>query len=321
MDARAQAPEARYVHAADGVRLALTLVRPSGRPRGALLLLHGFAQNRNAFMLGKLPFRMAEIGFLVGVGELRGHGLSDRPDAWTLEDLLARDVPRLGRALEELGEGIPVHFIGHSLGGVLGYASLAGHHCWASVTGIASPLRLGRGSVLVPLAATVVRPLAWLAQRRALPIDRLLAALSGVLSIPRTGRIDGSALAWGVQRFVGLTNTAEAEPWALGEVLRMSDPESMTVFRACLEFACRRTNMFGAVDVLEAVRHARIPVASIVGGQDIFASASSVGPLGWPGQAGPRRIVVLGASAHVDLTVGERVARAVEGLVPFWEVA
>lgn len=307
--------QVRYVHARDGVRLALTVLPPVGQPRGAVLVLHGFSQNRKAFLQGKLPCALAEAGLWVAVGELRGHGRSERPRIWTIEDHLHLDLPRLAEETADLGGVERIHFLGHSMGGMLGYVSLAGEHRFVSVTTIASPLRLGRGSPLVGLAARVSQPAVWLAGEGHLPIDRFLALLARPLSV-RTG----FPLLAAVQRVLALTNPWEADPEALEEVLRSSDPESLHVFGRFLALAVARKKVIAGVDVLEAVRSTPIPVCAIVGGRDIFAPPRAVDELVRPGHAGPRRVVVLPRGAHVDLTVGPGVANAAVQLLPFWEV-
>jgi pimeloyl-ACP methyl ester carboxylesterase len=249
----------------------------------------------------------------VAVGELRGHGLSDRPRRWTLEHHLELDLPALAGAAADLGGGAP-HLIAHSMGGMLGYASLAHGLGWRSLTTIAAPVALGRGSPLVGLAARASRPAAWLARHRPVPMDWFLARLAALLSR------HPAPLGWrAVQRVLALTNPAEANPEVLREVLEESDPESMDVFRAFLEQALGGRGRLCGVDLVRAVRDAAVPVAVITGGRDIFAPPASVGPLEGAGHAGPRRFVVLRRASHVDLTVGRRVARTLQALVGFLE--
>lgn len=316
------AEEVRYVHASDGTRLSATILRPEGRCRGVFLLVHGFSQNRKAFLQGHLPWTLARAGFTAIVGELRGHGRSDRPSKWSVEDHLLRDLPSLKKLAEVMGEGRPVHYLGHSMGGVLGFASLAEGLGWASVTGLAAPLELGRGSPLVGAAARLVTPLVWLAGDRRVSMDRFLAALSGFLAWP-----SAPLPVRAVQRLLALANPNAADPIAIREVLRSSDPESMEVFRAFLRSArgletraSARTGGASAAKPLEVrVRGATIPLAAVVGGLDIFAPPPSVRLLLTGKHAGPRRVVSLPRASHVDLTVGEDVARTVEGLIPFLE--
>ena len=313
--------EVLYVHADDGVRLALTVYTPSPldtpKYRGAVLMMHGFSQNRNAFLLGAMPRVLADAGMFVAVAELRGHGLSERPQAWTLEDHLRFDLPVFARAVSELCQGVPLHLVGHSMGGMLAFASLAGAHSWASVTGIGAPLELGRGSPLVKLAARLVQPFARFAPDRPIPVHRLLASLAGPLS-----RAEPQILLRGLQRIVALTNPRVSPPDALRAVLESGDPESLHIFRDLLDAAVRgRALTLGDVELESAVRQAEIPVAAVVGGQDLFAAPSGVRAFLHGHHAGPRRVVSLPEASHVDLSVAEVAARAVLGLLPFLERA
>ncbi len=310
------AEELSFVSASDGTRLSLVLLAPeSSSPRGVMLLVHGFSQNRCAFLHGAIPAALRRAGFWVAVGELRGHGLSERPGTWTLGDHLRLDLPALTQALTSRFARYPVHLVGHSMGGMIGFASLAEPHCWASVTGIGAPLLLGKGSPLLGAAAWLLRPVMECLPGQLVPVDQLLKALSGPLSSP-TG---GWALL-GLQRLVALTNPYVSNPAVLRQVLRASEPESIHVFRDFLRVATRRCALsFGDVEVEPAVRNATIPVAAVVGGMDIFASPSGVDPLVEGKHAGPRRIELLPQASHVDLSVSESAADAIVDLLPFLE--
>lgn len=304
------APSVRAVRTRDGVRLALEERGPVGPD--VVLLVHGFSQNHAAFALGRLPDRLVEAGFRVALAELRGHGRSERPHRWTLEDHLFRDLPALLGALE----ADRIHYVGHSMGGMLGFASLGLDRGLASVTGLAAPLALGAGSPLVPLAARVVKPVAARARPARIPMDRLLGALAHPLGW------EGAPLPVRVaQRVLGLASPGSGDGARVRTVLGVSDPESPAVFAQFLGQCGGRTTRLCGVDLSAAVRGASVPVAAVVGSHDIFAPPRSVGPLTQPGHAGPRRVVVLQGAAHVDLTVGARVAAAVVGLRRFWEVA
>ena len=106
----------------DGQQLALWRVRPSGASRGAVFLLHGLGANRFAFHWPERSFAafLAAEGFDAYVGELRGAGESAPGlTSWDFHDYLEYDVPAfLERARESSGHA-RVHFVGHSMGGIL----------------------------------------------------------------------------------------------------------------------------------------------------------------------------------------------------------
>ena len=161
----------------DGVRLALHRYRAHHRYRAQyrdraegerrsnpILCCHGLAANRLAFDVGavSLAGHLARRGFEVFVLELRGHGLSERPRwGWSFDDYLERDLPAAFEAVLRRTGASRLHFIGHSMGGLLGYARLssaAGR--LASVTTVGSSLNYSAGSgfrSLLPLTGVLGR--------------------------------------------------------------------------------------------------------------------------------------------------------------------
>ena len=69
------------------------------------------------------------------------------------------------------------------------------------------------------------------------------------------------------------------------------------------------------VDLQRAVSAAKIPIAAVVGGRDIFAGPKSVDAI--RDGAGPRRVIHLEEAAHVDVTIGRSAARLVDELWSF----
>jgi predicted alpha/beta hydrolase len=117
------------VAAADGVAVALHRVGPGTRRRcPPLLLAPGTFSTRLFWLGGKgqgVAHDLARRGFDPWIVEFRGHGASDRPASWTLEDWIRLDAPAaVAGVLEATGEE-GVVWIGHSAGGVVG-AGFAG---------------------------------------------------------------------------------------------------------------------------------------------------------------------------------------------------
>lgn len=307
MSSRPRARE-RRLRTADGVELArLELGAPAS---DAVLLVHGFSQNRQAFLRGEIPDRLVKAGFQVVLAELRGHGASERPVSWGLAEHLHFDLPALLGSIE----ADRVHYVGHSMGGMLGYAALGHGLPIASMTGLAAPLALGTGAPLVRLAALGVG-LAMLAPwRRSVRVDLLLKALSGPLA-DREASVPLRA----VQRLFGLANPRRIDGARIQSVLAASDSESVQVFRELLRMGRSERSVLAGVDLVAAVRAAPVPVAAVMGARDVLAPPASVRALEAPGQSGPRRLVVLPAGAHVDLSLGGEVAAAIVGLEKFWK--
>ena len=108
----------------------LSVARTRGEaPRAAVLLIHGFAQNRFAWQLPgrSFPKYLAAQGYDVFNLELRGHGRSR--DLGTslprrFEEYVEHDVPAALELIAQLGHR-RVFIVGHSLGGAIAYASAA----------------------------------------------------------------------------------------------------------------------------------------------------------------------------------------------------
>lgn len=120
--------------AADGVELALHRVLPEGPTRPVpLLLVPGTFTNRE-FWLGARGEGFAGVlagaGFDTWVLEHRGHGSSDRPPRWTMDDWIALDAPAAAELVLRQSGAERFFWVGHSAGGAVGAAysgsSLAG---------------------------------------------------------------------------------------------------------------------------------------------------------------------------------------------------
>jgi len=110
-------PERRsaYLRGVGGVRIFYR-VWEAAEPRGRLLAVHGLGEHSGRF--AQAARVLAGRGWSVCALDQRGHGRS-----WGLRghaprlDHLIRDVDRLRRRCG--GEGVPIHLLGHSLGGLV----------------------------------------------------------------------------------------------------------------------------------------------------------------------------------------------------------
>lgn len=151
--------EIHFVTTQDGWRLACSRYRPSeASERLPVLLCHGLGSNHTTFDMAaecSLARFLAEEGYDVWAIDLRGHGKSEIPSffndkryGWSFDDYLLKDLPAaVEHILKETGQA-RFHWIGHSMGGVLLYATLSrlGGARIASGCAVASGLDYGRSS-------------------------------------------------------------------------------------------------------------------------------------------------------------------------------
>lgn len=117
------------------VELALTRLGRAGAQQRAvpLVLLHGGFANRRFWYTANghgLGAWLARAGFDVWLAEMRGHGLSPRNRMYRynrVADYARYDLPAIAAFLDEQC-GRPVHWLGHSLGGLTLAAAIAGGH-------------------------------------------------------------------------------------------------------------------------------------------------------------------------------------------------
>jgi pimeloyl-ACP methyl ester carboxylesterase len=116
--------ERHIVRTSDELELHVRRLKPvSSRRRDTpVMLLHGLAANHRGLHLRErsLAEWLAEHGFEVWLPELRGHGDSfhGRWD-WRIDDYLTHDIPALVDAILGRTGAERLHWVGHSMGGVL----------------------------------------------------------------------------------------------------------------------------------------------------------------------------------------------------------
>ncbi len=142
-----------------GTPLAMIRKRLAGRKEhlAPIVLIHGYGQNRYAWHLPSRSFfnYLAKAGFDVFNLELRGHGRSRHLGAHpprAVTTFVDEDVPAAIEEVRRLSGDRPVYLMGHSLGGLVAYASAAVlKEKIAGVITLGSPYQFTRGSLALSL--------------------------------------------------------------------------------------------------------------------------------------------------------------------------
>lgn len=147
------------VRTADGWRLGLLeCPAEAATPRGTVLIVHGLGATPLNYDLPGLfsPARwLAARGWRVFLGGLRGRRPGEeRPGGgWRFSDYVAQDAPALEAAVRGLCGG-RFHWIGHSLGGIVGLVhSFGGKSEILSLTTLGSALNYTVGGSFFPRLA------------------------------------------------------------------------------------------------------------------------------------------------------------------------
>jgi len=290
----------------DGLRLALYEYQAEQRRaqegRPVFLLIHGLGQNRLAYSHGPLPKMLAARGAHVFVGELREHGASERSCTGqhaptNLETLLNFDLPTLIGKTCEKAQAEKVHYVGHSMGGILGYALLQSSHRIASLTTLAAPVYLGSDRPVLRSAARLAQPLLKGLPLSRIPLDSILRHLAPVVSAPINRR------PWNkLNNLWRLGHPEAADITILKDILRNAHSLPKTLLLDCVELVTEGISQIGNVHLPRAIEVANHPIAAVVGQDDIFAGPRSVQPI--MNGSKLRRIIVLPRSGHIDITLG-----------------
>lgn len=321
--------ETSYFRTDDGWRLAVHHYRPQDSPPVGppVILCHGLTANRYIFDLPGSPSLAKYLrsqGRDVWVAELRGSGMSDRPGffvsdvpySWTFDDYLTHDVPAIINHVLSRTGAQSIHWVGHSMGGMLICAYLAQQ----SSARIRSAVTLGSPS---DLSKTHMKALRILSRFRLFlklfPVPPM--PFNGRLVLPIANRVPGWLLGLFYPPNIAVQTTRRVV--ALGS-------ELITSRKLWLDFGrfvdTDRFSPDNGTPYLTNLRESGVPIFLGSGSKDVMAPPDSVsadcdaGP-----KSGERMRHVFGRLSgavedygHVDLLVGIRAEQEVFPTVLEW---
>jgi alpha-beta hydrolase superfamily lysophospholipase len=308
------------VHIDADVRLAMVRKHlPDGHGcHGALLLTHGFGQNRYAWHLPGRSFvnHLAAAGWDVFNLDLRGHGrsgaLGSRPCA-SIDEYIGHDLPAALEAVRTVRGEVQTFLLGHSLGGLVGYAAVPslGDRVAGLVT-LGAPYAFGRGN---PLLLTFTRVLLGLTSslkaHTRVPMRWVQEWFRRQRSLWDHPWVPLPVRAW---------HPKSIEPRVLDEYLRLSFDratfgELATV--AASGTMGRFASEDGSIDYAARWEATDLPVLIFAGTRDLLAPEASVWPAFERSAARDKtyHAVPLG---HADLLLGREAPRLVWSVVTAW---
>jgi len=320
-----RADQIHFAKTTDGWTVALHRYLPvTARYAEPVVLCHGLGANRFNFDLAEdrsLARALTAVGFEVWSLELRGHGCSDKPGwfkphGWgvTFDDHLERDLPAALDLIHQVTGQPKVFWLGHSMGGMLGYA-LAGdteRSDLAGLVAVAAPVWLDRsfGVSRLRLLTRLTSPfqVVWLR-----PLARFFA--------PLLGRAPGSL----VRPFM---HPDSMEPRLIRRAMaNLVENESSSLVRQLMSWAGDRAfcSQDRDQDYLERLSNATVPVLLMAAEQDGLASPESVAPAYERIRSRDKQLRIFGHDAgddfdfgHGDLLLGRLAPMAVHVEILDW---
>jgi polyhydroxyalkanoate synthase len=290
------------------------------KTRGAVLLIHGYGQNRYVWHLPARSFSnyLAAEGFDVWNLDLRGHGrsrhLGARPPR-DLADYVREDVPAALAEVRATSGHDRVYLVGHSLGGLISYAAApALADQVAGIITLGSPYHFTRGSRFLSTFGNVM-----------LAIDQRLPLGDG-LPLKDAGEIMRLARVFIESPLFPLPirghNPGAIEPKILGQHMSLAmDRGSVAVMRNLfLRAAQARASghrlgvLYGYAAAFEALE---LPLLVIAGSEDGLAPPESVRPA-YERSSSPDKTYRVFPNGHIDIVVGRDASETIWPLIATW---
>ena len=325
-DERAKFKKDLVVVRTDGESVPLAMIRKRLLSRAddtlaPVVLIHGYGQNRYAWHLPSRSFfnYLARSGFDVFNLELRGHGRSRHLGAHPPRDVsrfVTHDLPAALAEVQALSGGRPVYLVGHSLGGLIAYATAPSQReRVAGIVTLGSPYQFARGSWALSALGTMM-----------LAVDRRIDFGQGALELKpfseavrlMRGFIESPIFPLPIRGFV----PRSLEPEILGQHMSLAmDTGSVSVLRKMFLSAAEARRgghclgeLTGFADEFEALD---VPLLVIAGKKDDLAPPASVEPAFHRSRSSDKTYRAF-PRGHIDLLVGRTAPQTVWPLIESW---
>jgi pimeloyl-ACP methyl ester carboxylesterase len=305
-----------------GGKIPLAMVRKRlaglAETRAALLLVHGFGQNRYAW---HLPARsmanyLAKAGFDVFNLDLRGHGRSRHYGAQpvrAVDDYITEDLPTAVDEVRLHAGARPLFLVGHSLGGLVSYGAAPRlGDAVAGIVSIGSPYHFTRGSFTLQALALAFEGL----RRAGVPHIRTPLPLFPVGAFIRMIRRVADSPFYPIP--IRGWHAGALEPEVLEQHLRLAfDRAGIAELRTMFEWASAERFGGHAHDYAENFEALNRPLLVVAGANDDLAPPASVRPAYERSRSHDKtyRTVPLG---HIDILVGRDAPLSTWPLVASW---
>lgn len=323
----------------DGWQLGMVHQPPIGRPlknQSPVVLAHGTSCNTRTFdMLERTSLQrdLARRGLDVWTVELRGGPLGARPKAegavdrrrfqagrdraynWDFDTLVEVDVPAILARIQRYSGASRVHWIGHSLGGMVAWAAEAKGliHGFRSLVTIGSPAAYG-----YPVGMAVGAP-------AARPFLRILggfpARQGGLLAIPLATRIPNSIL----HTLTSTENMDQAELELFMRTVLEDSPLGLVDQYLDWIKSGQIQSRDGRYSYSRHIDQVRSPLFVIAGRADLIAPPWTTFPLYKYASSKDKRYRVFGVSngdrldyGHMDLVLGRHAPEEVFTAIRSW---
>jgi alpha-beta hydrolase superfamily lysophospholipase len=321
------------LRSAGGKEVPLAMIRKRHAPRlrrdvtlggtlAPVLLVHGYGQNRYAWHLPARSFSnyLARAGFDVFNLDLRGHGRSRHLGAHRpahVADYVREDVPAAVEEVQRISGGRPIFYVGHSMGGLIGYAAAASlTGALAGVITLGSPYHFARGSWPLMLVGSVL-----LALDGRLPVTQHhAAALKPLGEAMRVFRafVESPIFPLPIRGFAARS----MEPVVLGQHMSLAmDSGSVVVlnnlFLGGVESRQSGHRLGGLTGYAGAFEGVDLPLLIVAGTKDDLAPPASVRPAYDHSRAQDKTYRTF-PRGHIDLIVGRDAPLTVWPLLEAW---